>query len=528
MGKKSGPKAPAAPDPVATANAQSQMNKETAVAQANLNRIDQYTPQGNIRYTQTGVNADGTPKFRQDVSYSPQEQAIYDQQNQISQALNGLAGSNIGRVASTQAQDFNFNGMTPMATSVGAGGISTTAGAGQGVRNNIGPSGNILNSVADAGIVNGNVGNAGNIQKSLNYQNLTDLPGTGDFSADARRVADAVYGQYTSRLDPQFQQQQSDQDAKLAAQGISNNSEAFRREQDNFGRTRNDAYQQANMAAQQAGANEQSRLFGLALGARQQGQNEANTQGQFANSAQQQQFAQNLAGAQFGNEAQAQRYGQNLQSAQFGNEAQDQRFSQNLAGAQFGNEAQNQAFQQGQQQVATNNTAQNQQFNQNLANANLTNAARQQQIQEATYLRNLPLNDIAALMGTAGGVQNPTFQNVSQVGVAAPDYQGAVQNNYNAAMQNYQQQQAARSQMLGSIFGTIGSVGSMAMMSDRRLKHAVERIGTLVSGLPLYVYSYIGDTARHIGVMAQEALAVIPEAVGTIGGYYFVDYRKVF
>jgi hypothetical protein len=79
-----------------------------------------------------------------------------------------------------------------------------------------------------------------------------------------------------------------------------------------------------------------------------------------------------------------------------------------------------------------NNQAGAQEFNQGVTNANLNNAGRQQQIQEATYLRNLPLNDIAALLGTGGGVQGPQFSSVSQVGVAAPDYMGQVNNTYNA------------------------------------------------------------------------------------------------
>ena len=43
MGKSS-PRAPAAPDPYATAAAQGAMNKETAETQARLNRVDEYTP----------------------------------------------------------------------------------------------------------------------------------------------------------------------------------------------------------------------------------------------------------------------------------------------------------------------------------------------------------------------------------------------------------------------------------------------------------------------------------------------------
>ncbi len=47
-------KAPKAPDPVTTANAQGQMNKDTAITQYLLNATDQVTPTGSLTYKQTG------------------------------------------------------------------------------------------------------------------------------------------------------------------------------------------------------------------------------------------------------------------------------------------------------------------------------------------------------------------------------------------------------------------------------------------------------------------------------------------
>jgi hypothetical protein len=427
-----------------TAQAQGQMNKETAVAQANLNRIDQYTPQGSITYQQTGTNADGTPKYQQTQQFSPEQQALYNQQNQVGQELGNLAVNNIGRVQSTQSKDFNFDGMTPLQTGVQGGNIQSLP-----------------------------FGVGGDIQKGLNYGGLTKLPGTDDFSADANRVADSVYGQYTSRLDPQFQQRENDMRARLAAQGISDNSDAFRREEGNFDRSRTDAYGQANFQAQQAGAAEQSRLFGLSLAARQQGQGEVNDQGQFANSAQAQQYAQDVGAAGF------------------------------------------------------NNQAQNQGFNQNAANAQLNNQGRQQQITEASYLRNLPLNEIASLLGAGGGVQNPQFQNVAQVGVASPDYMGAAYNSFNAQQSNYNTQMANRSAGLGSLFGLAGTAASL--ISDMRFKANIKRVGKLANGIMTYTYNYIGDRTMQFGVMAQQVLRVKPQAVGVLpNGVMYVNYAKVY
>jgi hypothetical protein len=455
LGKKSTPAAPTPPDPVATANAQADANKGAAITQANLNRIDQVTPQGSIRYTSNGTNADGTPKYTSTQTYSNDEQRKYDQANQVAMALNGVAIGNVDRVRDAQATPFNYDKFAPMRSSVpGAGAIARGFDGGPELQRLQG-------------------GEGGQIQRSV---------GPNDFSADGKRIADSVYNQATSRLDPRFAQRDSDMKSALANRGITENSDAYRRELDNFGRDRNDAYNAAQYSAQQAGANEQSRLFGLEL-----------QKGSFANTAQQQGYDQATGTAGFNN---------------------------NAAGQQFG---QNQA------QFAAGNTAQNQQFNQNVTDANFENTARGRSIEEATYLRNLPLNDIASLLGTGSGVQNPNFANVSQVGVAAPDYQGAVYANYNAANDRYKTDMQNRSSGLGSIFGLAGSLGSAAIMSDRRLKENVKAIGIMYNRVRTYCYNYIGDASVQFGVMAQDLLGTKPEAVIALpNGYMAVDYRKVW
>ena len=66
---------------------------------------------------------------------------------------------------------------------------------------------------------------------------------------------------------------------------------------------------------------------------------------------------------------------------------------------------------------------------------------------------------------------------------------------------------------------------STIVPSDIRLKKNITRIGTHPLGIGLYEFSYIGSSARHTGVMAQEVLTVAPHAVLTgPGGFYRVDY----
>lgn len=474
MGKKDSPQQPAPPDPTQTANEQMQVNTKAATTQAELDRINQYTPQGNSTYAITGYNADGTPQYSQTTQYSPAEQQKYDLNNQVAISLDKLANQNVSRVQQVQGQPFSYAGITPQVSNITPGQLQT------------GPTG--------AAPVQTSI-NAGPIQNSLNYSNLTALPGTGDFSADASRVANSVYNQAASRLNPQWQQSDSNLQSKLAAQGITEGSDAYNRAMLNQSLAKNDAYTSAQNAAQQAGSDEQSRIFGLALSARQQGQNEVDTQGTFANQAQQQQFAQAS------------------QIADLFNQAQQQQFAQNQGAAAFQN--QNQATQ----------------FQQADVNATLANQARQQGISEATYLRNLPINEIASLLGTGSQVQNPSFQPVSQVGIAAPDYQGIVENNYNQAVSQYNTQQQAQAQMWGSIFGGLGSIGAsfIPKPSDVRLKYDIRQIGVLVSGIKTYAFKYIGETIQRFGVMAQDVIGIRPDAVTiTPDGYMAVSYGRVW
>jgi hypothetical protein len=63
--------------------------------------------------------------------------------------------------------------------------------------------------------------------------------------------------------------------------------------------------------------------------------------------------------------------------------------------------------------------------------------------------------------------------------------------------------------------------------SDIRVKTDIVRLGTLPSGLPVYSYKYIWSGDSHVGVMAQEARLLYPDAVREIDGFLAVDYSKI-
>lgn len=103
------PDYPAPPDPAATAAAQAASNKETAIANANLNRVDQYGPQGSVQYQVIGTNEDGTPKYRQDTYYSPAYQAMFDNQTTIANKLGQFGISQGEKVGELLSKPFDPN-----------------------------------------------------------------------------------------------------------------------------------------------------------------------------------------------------------------------------------------------------------------------------------------------------------------------------------------------------------------------------------------------------------------------------------
>jgi hypothetical protein len=73
------PDPPAAPDPATTAKAQGAANKETAIAQAQLNMINQETPFGGLTYEQRGSSAEGIPQYVAKQTLAAPQQAIADE-----------------------------------------------------------------------------------------------------------------------------------------------------------------------------------------------------------------------------------------------------------------------------------------------------------------------------------------------------------------------------------------------------------------------------------------------------------------
>lgn len=110
MGKKT-PKPPAAPDPVATAQAQAAMNKETAIANAELGMINQNTPYGRLTYTQRGTSATGTPQYESNIELSPEQQRLLAMTQQGDIGTTQLGLDQLGRISQAVSTPFSFAGL---------------------------------------------------------------------------------------------------------------------------------------------------------------------------------------------------------------------------------------------------------------------------------------------------------------------------------------------------------------------------------------------------------------------------------
>lgn len=108
---------PKAPDPMQTAQAQSGMNRDTAVSQQLINMVNQQNPWGSVSYTQNGMTSytDSSgrqvqvPQFTQTTTFTPQQQAIFDQTQSAQTNLAGLANDQSAKLRDYLNRPFEFN-----------------------------------------------------------------------------------------------------------------------------------------------------------------------------------------------------------------------------------------------------------------------------------------------------------------------------------------------------------------------------------------------------------------------------------
>lgn len=180
----------------------------------------------------------------------------------------------------------------------------------------------------------------------------------------------------------------------------------------------------------------------------------------------------------------------------------------------------------GQQGVVAADLARKLQAGQQLAG--LGQQAYQQQLGAANQLAGIGTGaQAAALQGAqaqiaAGGIEQQT----AQADLTARYNQYLQQQGYPFQVAQFL---ANIAEGTGALSGsTTTTTGGGGFFSDRRLKTDIKDIGRTHDGQKIYSYKYSNDNdgRTQIGLMAQEVEHKHPEAVGVMGGYRTVDYKK--
>lgn len=425
-------KAPPAPDPNVVSGAQTKSNQDTAAYQNALEHGNVTTPYGNQTFTGRVDPTTGATVYDQSISVAPEVQQLLDQLRQQDLSLGSTSQKMLGSVDAAYGQPLDTNGLPSRVGSVHGGPIQSEL-------NTQGP----------------------DLVGSLDTNGLPKLYGADDLEGARQQVSDALYKRQTAFLDPQYQQRQQALDSKLANQGITLGSEAYKNAMDDENRAREFSYGQARDSSITGGLGELQGLTGIAQGNR------------------------------------AQMLGEKTTAGNFQNQARAQALSEALT------------------RLGVNNDAQQQGFQQSLSSGNFQNQARTQALQEAITLRNQPLNEYNALRSSSQ-VNVPQFQNPQTPQVAPTDVGGNIWNAYNGNLNVWNAQQQGNNSFLSGLMGLGGTLGGAAITkSDARVKSNVKRIGLLPQGVGVYEYEYTGDPLREkqTGVMAQEVEQDDPEAV---------------
>lgn len=208
MGGKSS--APPPPDYAGAAQATAAGNLEAARQAQIGNMINQVTPQGTVTYNPIG-RQDGVTRWQQTVNLSPEQQALYQQNQAINRQLGNVAQQGVGYVQQALNQPFSFQGMQTLQS-----------------------------------------------PQMLQQQ-----------------ASDAAYQNAARYLDPQFQRQQASIENQLANQGITRGSEAWNNAMQQQQMARQQAYEGARNQAYLQGMQGAQQLYGQGMGTRQQQLSEA-------------------------------------------------------------------------------------------------------------------------------------------------------------------------------------------------------------------------------------------------------------
>ena len=390
MGKSS-PQMPPTPDPNQLIN-----------AQANANRITQFTPYGNLRFGSVGdqgqfvegeVPEDGqAAAFTQETPFQAQMRAATEG---TGLGLGNVAFNRVtGRTVTGQnpdgtpifAQDPNFQ--NPFQTSPTLSGITAAQD---------------IDPTTGLPAFTSQISTTQQIPGELDTTGLTAL--TSDPLQLRSNIEKTLFDRQLGLLQPEFTRQSQELQQNLADRGIPITSQAYNdaigRLQTQQGEERQRLAQQATLAAGQ----EADRIVNQARGIR------------------------------------SQEFGERAATGEFGLARQGQGFSQAAANAALANAAR--------QDTVANQLLSNQ----------IANQQRSREIAERNALRGQNFNELAALLG------GPQIQQPSFFAPGTIDTQGAFAAQQAAQQNAFNQAQASRQANLGGLFGLAGNLGSAYLLS---------------------------------------------------------------
>ena len=384
MGKSS-PRLPPAPDP-----------NELINAQANANRITQYTPQGNLLFGSVGDQGQfvqgPVPEGGQAAAFT--QETPFQAQMRAAQEGTGLGLGNVafnrisGRTVVGQnpdgspifAQDPNFN--NPFATAPTLSGVSAAQD---------------IDPTTGLPAFTNQITTNQQIPTGISTTGLTAL--TSDPVGLRSNIEQTLFDRQLGLLQPEFTRQSQELQQNLADRGIPITSQAY-----------NDA---TNRLATQQGEERQRLAQQATLAAGQEADRIVNQ----------------------ARDIRAQQFGERAAAGEFGLASQGQGFSQAAANAQLANAAR--------QDTIANQLLSNQ----------IANQRRSREIAERNAVRGQNFNELAALLG-GQQVQQPSF-----FGPGAVDTQGAFAAQQAAQQNAYNQAMQSNAANLGGLFGLAGNLG---------------------------------------------------------------------
>ena len=389
MGKSS-PQLPPTPDPTALIN-----------AQADANRITQYTPQGNLRFGSVGdqgqfvegsVPEDGrAAAFTQETPFQAQMRAA---QEGTGMGLGNVAFNRVtGQTVIGQnpdgspifANDPNFS--NPFQTAPTLAGVSQAQD---------------IDPTTGLPAFQSNINTGQAIPQGLNTTGLNAL--TNDPVGFRSNIEQTLFNRQLGLLQPEFNRQSQDLQQNLADRGIPITSQGYN---DAIGRLQTQQGEERQRLAQQA-----------TLAAGQESDRIVNQS----------------------RDIRAQQFGERAAAGEFGLASQGQGFSQAAANTQLANA--------GRQDTIANQLLSNQ----------IANQQRSRDISERNATRGQNFNELAALLG-GQQVQQPSFFAPGSV-----DTQGAFAAQQAAQQNAYNQAMASNSSNLGGLFGLAGNLGAAYLL----------------------------------------------------------------